>query len=264
MQEKIKEILNTTKKLIGTGNPSQIKKAIDLLQSLEERERLNISNDLLDVEGRLKENERKFYVKAILKKEDYDLELQRIKNAVLTLIDEIPEKIKELDQKKQAIKKKFNTAQTAEKPLVFIMYDNNTADSVFAQELKMHLMPLERLTNEIRVEEVNNAPFGVNITAWREQKIAEASLILCLITPSFFISQDNLFALANTANDSGKVTVPILIKSTPFYERTFFVHLAPLPSNREFIASWPDRDFAYTEIVEVIQQHVQRLVNNPG
>lgn len=261
MQEKVKEILNTAKELIGTGNPSQIKKAIDLLQSLDEREGLNISNDLLDIEGRLKENERNFNIKAILKKEDYDLELQRIKNAILTSIDEIPENLEELAQKRQAIKENFKIAQTAEKPLVFIIYDNNAIDSVFAQELKMHLMPLESLTNEISVEDVNNAPFGVNVTVWREQKIAEASLILCLITPSFFISQDRLFALANTANDAGKATVPILVKSTPFYERTFFVHLTPLPSNREFIASWPDRDFAYTEIVEVIQQHIQRLRN---
>ena len=113
---------------------------------------------------------------------------------------------------------------------------------------------------EIVVDDMHESksPFGNNKKQWQE-KIEASTIILCLITPTFFISKDKVFSLAEHAEKKGKVVVPVLIKATPHYEKSFLGDLGTLPSNKEFISNWSDRDSAYTEIVDTIQKYIQSL-----
>lgn len=259
MQEKLEKYLDTVKALINAGSENNIEKAIILLKKLGETEKISIETELILLNGRLQENEGDFRIRNLITSDDYKRELAQVKYALLVLIGDIPQKIEQQTKKAKEIKERLIISETNQRPLVFLIYDNNTIDRTFAHELKMHLMPLESITHEISIADIHEMPVGATVKTWREHKIATASLILCLVTPHFFVSQDKLFNLTQTADENGRIVVPILVKPTPYFDKSFLFSLTPLPANKEFISNWADRDFAYTEIVEAVQSYIQGL-----
>lgn len=143
---------------------------------------------------------------------------------------------------------------------LFIAYSHQ--DENWKNELTTHLAALERQ--------------GI-IAPWHDQCISPgearqeaidhnlrtAQIILLLISPDF-IASDRLWQRelqqAMVQHTAGLARViPVILRPT-LWSDTPFGHLAPLPQNGKPILSWADRDEAFLQVAEGIQQNINRLL----
>ncbi|MBK9257153.1 MAG: hypothetical protein IPM42_16880 [Saprospiraceae bacterium] len=83
-KEEIKKYLSDVQELIANN---RVEQAIDLLlEFCDLIEKRDIKNDLLLLSGRLNSNENRYHIKEILELDDYKIENNRIKNALLSII----------------------------------------------------------------------------------------------------------------------------------------------------------------------------------
>lgn len=131
-------------------------------------------------------------------------------------------------------------------PIITLLYDK--ADHDLAKQLETHLSIL-KLNQQIYLfnyQEFKGA--AAEGLAW----IKASKFILCLLSPSFFVKS---YALAEEALALKKIIIPIYLKHVAF-QHTFFAKRRGLPANSQFIATMPNKDAAFAEIVGAIQQIV--------
>lgn len=105
------------------------------------------------------------------------------------------------------------------------------------------------------------------IDAWSDQRIlagddwhgeiqtalAAAQVVVLLVSPEFKASRyirDHELAPALERHGRGEcIVVPVIVRSTPFWDQSAFAHLQALPAGGKHVKSWPDPDEAWTDVV---------------
>ena len=144
---------------------------------------------------------------------------------------------------------------------LFISYAQ--VDRSFRDELANHLSSLRR-------GEVIRDWFDGDVTAGseREQAVREhlqrAHLILLLVSADFLASdvcysQEMRAAMQRHEARKARV-IPILVRPTDWHNAPF-AKLAVLPSNRQPVSQWPNRDEAWLEVVQGIRRVIDDLLS---
>jgi len=137
-------------------------------------------------------------------------------------------------------------------------------DEDFLRDLEKHLSTLRR-NGFITLWSKRQVVPGVDWAKEIDQQIEQASLILFLVSADFLASDYyNQVAVkrAMELQKAGQVSViPILLRSADWRDAAFG-HLRPLPSNEKAIATWPDRDEAFHDVIEGIKKVLQERQKN--
>jgi tetratricopeptide (TPR) repeat protein len=145
---------------------------------------------------------------------------------------------------------------------VFISYHEK--DEELRQELEKHLASLRRV-NIITTWHNRKILAGQEIKGEINNYLNRAGLILLLVSPDFIASDYHWTVEVTRAlelNAAGKARViPVLLRYAD-WDNPPINQLSPLPSNREPIISWTDRDKAFLEVVKGIREALKQLVSN--
>lgn len=157
---------------------------------------------------------------------------------------------------------KETAAHNAPEPLrIFWMYDETAAN--YADGLKLFFTPLER-KGAIQIFDMHKH-IGLGekeqiITA----NMAQADLVMCLITPLFLATT---LHLAEAASAMKKSVVPVLLEDTPI-DDTFLGRLFTLPTKYKNVAAWltqgSNLQAAYMDIYLKIKQYIDGINKNHG
>jgi hypothetical protein len=143
--------------------------------------------------------------------------------------------------------------------LVFCCYARR--DELFLQDIKINLMSLER-EGLITLKSDRDISSGGEWEATIRQYLAEASILLLLISPDF-IASDYCFheemsrALERHAQGTARV-VPVIVRPANWH-RMPFGKLQALPRNAVPISLSPDRDSALMGVTKGVRLVVQEL-----
>jgi len=144
---------------------------------------------------------------------------------------------------------------------VFISYAQE--DEGLRKELETQLGTLER-RELIKIWHNRKVSAGADLKQEIARHLNTAQIILLLISPAFMASDDPYGTEMKRAMErcnAGEVCViPILLRPV-HYKGAPFDHLKILPSNRKPItsSSWHNRDEAFFDVVESIQEVVEEL-----
>lgn len=143
--------------------------------------------------------------------------------------------------------------------LVFCCYARK--DKLFLQDIKINLKSLEREGLIIFKADIDISP-GVEWESTIMQYLAEASILLLLISPDF-IASDYCFheemsrALERHAQGTARV-VPVIVRPANWH-RMPFGKLQALPKDAAPISTSPDRDTALMSVTKGVRLIVQEL-----
>ncbi|MEO8327092.1 MAG: FxSxx-COOH system tetratricopeptide repeat protein [Nitrospirota bacterium] len=142
---------------------------------------------------------------------------------------------------------------------VFTSYSHK--DKLYRAQLDTHLSSLKR-------EGVIEVWHDRKITAGREwadqidENLEQASIILLLISSDFLASDycyDKEMVLALEKHQNGEARIiPIIIRAVDWHTAPF-AKLQALPQDGKPIASWKNKDEAWTDVAKAIRQVVQEL-----
>jgi len=147
---------------------------------------------------------------------------------------------------------------------VFISYAPQDAE--LRRELEVHLAIMRR-QGLIRAWHAEQIGPGQSWRTLIDSHVSSAQLILLLISPSFFDSDDchdleMAKALERWQRGEAQV-VPILLRSCT-WEKTQLRRLLPLPDNRSAVISWARRDDAWENVVRGLWRLVDRMAQGQG
>ena len=233
------EIISDLQALIGAN---ELGSAISSLQNLlpansEKR------NQTILLEGRLSQITRDD-IKGIVKHDDYQLETNKIGDAMLKLVAGLEEK--DFDAATAGASTK---APVAAVPKFVIVYD--LEDSTQCKMLNKHLNIL-KITKKIRVHNVHDVLGGENPVERANQEIADADYLLVLITVNLFNSPE-WFEMVFNSMGEGKRIIPIRMEQADF-EGTGLEKLKSLPSMNRAVSQFKNPDDAYVDIVTELRK----------
>lgn len=139
---------------------------------------------------------------------------------------------------------------------VFYSYHQN--DRAFCDEMEKHLTLLQR-KRLIEVWHYRQILSGENCQIITDKKLAEAELVLLLVSPSFLAS-DYLYSrelcttLDRHARGQARV-VPILVRPVDL-SGSELAHLKPLPSDGRPVSLWSNLDEAWLDVAKGIREVV--------
>ena len=143
--------------------------------------------------------------------------------------------------------------QNTEAPIdVFISFA--LEDGFYADELIKHLRPLER-SSAIKIWSKDKVPLGADIEATLQSYLANAQLILLLISADFIVSDLTYTHITQALKrlEAGKAQViPVIVRPTSLWKE-IFGSFQVLPRNGNPIAEWRNRDSAWVEVVESVR-----------
>lgn len=145
-----------------------------------------------------------------------------------------------------------------------VFFSYSFKDHSFLEELKKHLIPLQRegLINEIWYD--RNISAGKEREKEIDEHLSSSHVILLLVSPDFIASEycyGKEVIKAIERHDQGEaIVIPVILRPSS-WENTLFGKLQPLPRNRKPIndPSWKTRDKAYVEVAEGIRDAIQEL-----
>ncbi|MDR4460475.1 MAG: TIR domain-containing protein [Nitrospirales bacterium] len=147
---------------------------------------------------------------------------------------------------------------------VFISYSHK--DKRYRSQLETHLAPLKR-DGVIEVWHDRKIAGGREWADQIDENLEQASIILLLISSDFLASDycyDKEMGRALEKHQSGEARViPIIIRSADWTSVPFAV-LQALPQDGKPIASWKNKDEAWTEVAKGIRLIVQGLSRQPN
>jgi hypothetical protein len=154
------------------------------------------------------------------------------------------------------------TAPGAEALRVFISYSR--VDQGLKNELVKHLEPLKRVD---LIEAWNDGVLQAG-DDWEDEifaQLEEADIILLLVSIDFINSEfcydvELERALERHAEGSA-VVIPIILRSC-HWQQTPFSKLQALPKDAKAIASWSDRDEAFTNVTEGIRKVAEGMLDS--
>ena len=129
-------------------------------------------------------------------------------------------------------------------------------------ELEQHLALLQR-QGLIETRHEGSIPPG---TPWKQtfqEYLAEADLILLLISASFLASDrayEHVEQALRLHHATNVIVLPILLHRVS-WESAPFAELQVLPRDKVPVSAWPDRQAAWVEISEAIEELVKDLLN---
>lgn len=148
-----------------------------------------------------------------------------------------------------------------EKTSIQLYYMYAHADVIFSHELEKHLANLQRqsVITEWHSREISPATDGKYVF---DEYLTTAQIILLLISPNF-LALDFCYGVgmqqALERDDAGEATIiPVILRPVDWRGAPFGDH-SVLPDNEEPISAWLNRDEAYLNIIEGIQDAVTRL-----
>lgn len=125
-------------------------------------------------------------------------------------------------------------------------------DEPFRAELEKHLAPLRREGAAI-VWDDHQASAAEDRRAGFEAQLDAADVILFLVTADLLASDtlhdEQIHRALERSQSSGACVVPVLVRPC-MWRLGAFAKLQPLPRNGKAVASWPDRDDAWVDVVE--------------
>lgn len=138
-------------------------------------------------------------------------------------------------------------------------------DENFCAQLHEHLRPLER-QGRLDVWYPRLIVAGTDWTREVDTRLADASIILLLISSAFFASDycygvEMQTALRRHRANEARV-IPILLRPVD-WEAAPFAHLATLPDTKTFLTAWPDRDRAFANIAAGIRRVIEERLQSP-
>jgi hypothetical protein len=143
---------------------------------------------------------------------------------------------------------------------IFLSYSHK--DSEIKEELDTHFAPLKR-SGKVQVWNDRDISLGEEWNAEILRELEEANIILLLVSANFIASnyiweKEISRAMQRHERKEARV-IPIFAKKCVFEDMPF-AKLQGLPKNAKPIATFADRDEAYTEIVTAIRN----LIDNPS
>jgi TIR domain len=144
---------------------------------------------------------------------------------------------------------------------VLLCYDRNRKDERMAGELNKHFSALKR-NGIIEVWDYGSISPG---TDWQQQMksyLSKAQIILLLISSSFLDSgycYDKVMQKAIERHECKEACViPVLLRPVHWKKPPLGI-LLPLPDHEKPISRWPDRDEAYTNVIDGIEKVIEQL-----
>jgi hypothetical protein len=233
------EIKNDLQALLGAAD--ELGSAISTLQNLLPSNAEKRSQTIL-LEGRLSQITRDHDIAQIISHADFQLETNRIRDAMLKLVAGLKEK----DFDPAAAGVPTQPSVTA-MPKFVIIYD--VADSDASKMLNKHLNVL-KFTKKIQVYNVQEG-FG-DLVAQAKKEIENADYLLVLITVNLFNS--DWFELVYNAIGEGRRIIPIRMEQADF-EGTGLEKLRSLPSMNRAVSDFKGNpDGAYVDIVTELRK----------
>lgn len=151
----------------------------------------------------------------------------------------------------------------ADVPLT-VFYSYADEDEELRLKLEHHLFSLRQEGKLVEWHRQKTAP-GAHEEHIRNEQFAKAAIILLLISPDFFASEDRctetLQAWERHIAGDARV-IPILLRPCD-WQSTLIAHLQYLPRNGTPVALWKNRDEALLEIAQGIRSVVEEFLHNP-
>lgn len=238
------EIRNDLQALLAAN---EIASAISTLQNLLPGTAEKRSQAIL-LEGRLSQITRDHNVAGVVGFDDYQLEMARIRDAMLKLIAALEER--DFDA---AAGGAHPQPPVTAMPKFVVIYD--LADSDQCKMLNKHLNIL-KITKKIRVHNVQDVLGGEDPLERAKQEMADADYLLVLITVNLFNSPD-WFELVFNAMGEGRRIIPVRIEQADF-EGTGLEKLRSLPSMNRAVSQFKNPDDAYMDIVTELRKLLPR------
>jgi hypothetical protein len=141
---------------------------------------------------------------------------------------------------------------------IFLSYSHRDED--IKSELDIHFSPLKR-SGKVQVWNDRDISAGEEWNAEIMKELEEANIILLLVSANFIASNyiwEKELSRAMQRHERGEARViPIFAKECVFEDMPF-AKLQGLPKNAKPIATFTDRDVAYTEIVKAIRNLIDK------
>ena len=137
-------------------------------------------------------------------------------------------------------------------------------DKKFLEEIKTHLMPLQRLELAKVWHDADISPGS----EWEEEiskHLNTADIILLLISPDFMASEycySKEMVQAMERHERGEARVIPVILRAIYWQEAPFGKLQALPKDAQPITKWQDRDEALFDVAETIRMVVQDLISS--
>ena len=124
------------------------------------------------------------------------------------------------------------------------------ADKPLLEKLEAHLRPLHR-QGKLTYWHAGMTPAGQNWRQWRSERMAQAQLLVCLLSADYLAEMDEELSelLAHQAKGARIIPVlvrPVLFQGSPLHE------LQPLPSNGKPISQWASAEDAWFDVAQGI------------
>lgn len=236
----LSEIKNDLQGLLAIN---EIAKTISTLQGLLPNSAEKRSQTIL-LEGRLSQISRDHNIAGIVKLDDFQVETNRIRDAMLKLVTGLEEK----DFDPAAAGASAQPPVTAV-PKFVIIYAQEDAD--YAKMLNKHLNVL-KFTKKIRVYDVNNdIKAGENVAGRAQEEMADADYLVALITVDLLSSE--WFGVLYEAMGQGRRVIPLNMKKADF-EDTGLEKLKSLPTMNRAVSEFANPDDAYLNIVTELRK----------
>ncbi len=139
-------------------------------------------------------------------------------------------------------------------------------DQAMLEQLKKHLAPLQR-QGQITIWSDTNIEAGAEWDRELHRHLERADIILLMIS-SDFMSSDYCYSTEmgraiQRHNQGSAHVIPVLLRST-FWQNAPFAKLQMVPTNAEPVTNWPDRDKAFNNITEQINQVITGRKGQPN
>jgi uncharacterized protein YjbI with pentapeptide repeats len=156
-------------------------------------------------------------------------------------------------------------AEKARQPLqpLSVLYCYTLQDRKLRDQLETCLMVLKRL-KQITLRLNREIPAGMDWKVVQDDRFHHADIILLLISPDF-VASDYHYGIemhhALEKHKAGNVwVIPILLRPTPYWQKTLLGTLAMLPQNGKAITDHQKRDQVLAEVVRRIGEVVSLLL----
>lgn len=131
-------------------------------------------------------------------------------------------------------------------------------DEAFLKELIKRLRPLAE--RGIMIWYDGLIPAGTERKQEIEKHLKRANIFLMLVSPDFFSSdacREQMQYALDQCEERKTTIIPILLRLSPHWEKTSLGKFQPLPKNgknEKPVKQWPDRDNAWSNIVQGIEE----------
>lgn len=132
------------------------------------------------------------------------------------------------------------------------------SDGVLFDGLEKHLQAID-ISKEITYWHARMAPPSVSWQEWRRQKVAQAQVIVCLLSADYLVQMQYEIKEILARQRAERVPVIAVLLRPVAIERSQFAGCRPLPTNEQSVVNWSNKDSAYIDIVAEIRKVVQSL-----